>query len=127
MVPEFPDLRPLSLDDHAMLVERLGRVAPAICDLTPANLFIWRGCERSSLTRIGDSLCILVEPHAEPAYFLEPVGGNGRVDAVQTCLTRVDQFPGPAGRWSSASPRSSTCARCAITSTTSTRRMCWPN
>ena len=92
MVPDFPRLRPLELDDHAMLVELLGREAPPICDLSPANLFIWRDCERSSLTRVGDSLCILIEPHLEPAYFLEPVGGSRRTDAVRVCLTRSDRI-----------------------------------
>jgi hypothetical protein len=91
-IPEFPDLRPLTNDDHEMLVELLAAATPAICDLSPANLFIWRDCERPSLTLVGDSLCILVEPHLQPAFFLEPVGGSWPVDAVRTCLTRADRI-----------------------------------
>jgi len=91
MIPEFPELKPLESHDHPMLVDLLGRVAPAICDLSPANLYIWRDCEAPSLTRIGDNLCILVEPHLEPAYFLEPVGGSRREDAVRACLTRAER------------------------------------
>ena len=88
-IPEFPDLRPLTTDDHKMLVERLSLAGPAICDLSPSNLFIWRDCEKPSLTQVGDSLCILIEPHSLPAYFLEPVGGSRRMDAVRACLTRT--------------------------------------
>ena len=89
-IPEFPELRPLTTDDHDKLAEHLARAASPICDLSPANLFIWRDCERPSLTRVGDSLCILIEPHLLPAYFLEPVGGSRRTDAVRICLTRTD-------------------------------------
>ncbi len=78
-------------DDHAILSEHVSRAGHAICDLSPANLFIWRDCEMPSLTRVGDNLCILVEPHTEPAYFLEPVGGSRRADAVRACLTHADR------------------------------------
>ena len=90
-IPEFPDLRPLATGDYDKLVERIASSAPAICDLSPANLFIWRDCERPSLTRVADSLCILIEPHSLPAYFLEPVGGSRHADAVRVLLTRVDR------------------------------------
>ncbi len=91
-IPEFPDLRPLAPDDYAILSEHVSRSRYAVCDLSPANLFLWRDCEMPSLTRVADSLCILVEPHSESAYFLEPVGGSRRVDAVRSCLTRVDRI-----------------------------------
>jgi hypothetical protein len=89
-IPEFPELRPLTIEDHGTLSGRLARQGSAICDLCPANLFIWRDCERPSLTKIGDSLCILIEPHSPPPFFLEPVGGTRLADAVRTCLTRAD-------------------------------------
>jgi len=88
-IPEFPDLRPLTTDDHKMLAERLSLAESTICDLSPANLFIWRDCEKPSLTQVGDSLCILIEPHSLPAFFLEPVGGSRRAHAVRVCLTRT--------------------------------------
>ncbi|NWG13767.1 MAG: DUF2156 domain-containing protein [Acidobacteria bacterium] len=91
-IPDFPELRPLSPDDHPMLVERLGPLRPAICDLSPANLFIWRDCEIPSITQVGESLCILVESHSEPPYFLEPVGGDRRADVVRACLTRHNRL-----------------------------------
>lgn len=88
-IPEFPDLRPLTTGDREMLLERLSLAKPIICDLSPANLFVWRDCEKPSLTRVGDSLCILIEPHSLPSYFLEPVDGSRRADAVGVCLTRT--------------------------------------
>ena len=88
-IPEFPELRPLTIEDYGTLSDRLVRQGSAICDLCPANFFIWRDCERPSLTRIGDSLCILIEPHSLPPFFLEPVDGTRRADAVRTCLTRA--------------------------------------
>ncbi len=92
MVPEFPDLRPLELDDHAMLVEHLGGTTPVICDLIPATLFIWRDRERPSVTRVWGSLCLLIEPQSEPAYFLEPIGGHRLADAARCCVTRIGRI-----------------------------------
>ncbi len=84
--PDFPDLKPLVPEDHAALVERLREAGPSVCDLSAANLYIWRDCEAPSLAMVGDSLCILIRPHAEPPYFLEPVGGSRRADALRACL-----------------------------------------
>ncbi len=85
-IPDFPDLRPLELDDYALLAGRLNGSAPPICDMSPANLLIWRDCETPSIAQVCDSVCILLTPHCEPAYFLEPVGGARRVEAVRACL-----------------------------------------
>ena len=92
MVPEYPGLRPLVPEDYPWVAGRLAQGASPICDLTPANLFIWRDCERPSVTLVGDSLCIQVEPHSEPAYFLEPVGGSGWLEAVRVCLSHAGRI-----------------------------------
>ena len=92
MAPEFAELKPLEPGDHDWIVARLGQGASPICDLTPANLFIWCDCEKPSVTFVGDTLCILMEPHSEPAYFLEPIGGSRILDAVQACLSRTGRI-----------------------------------
>jgi uncharacterized protein len=91
-IPEFPDVRPLDPQDHGWISGRLDHEASPICDLSPANLFIWRDCERPSITMAADSLCILMEPHSEPAYFLQPVDGTRKIEAVRACLRRTGRI-----------------------------------
>lgn len=92
MFPEFPDLQELGLDDHEMLAAALSRHPAPMCDLSPANLFIWHDCEKPWATRVGDSVCILLEGHREPPYFLEPIGGSSKIGAVRPCLSRTGRL-----------------------------------
>jgi uncharacterized protein len=88
-IPDFPALKPLSAEDRHYLSDCIGRAGAKTCDLALANLYIWRDCEAPSLTRVGDSLCIRLDPHSGAPYFLPPLGGRDAVAAVRSCLSHT--------------------------------------
>jgi hypothetical protein len=92
MIPEFPDFKPLGPEDQTALQEAYHACSPAICDASPANLYIWRDCQTPMLTRIWGNLCVLLQTHAEPPYFLEPYGDCRPTDTVRTCLGHAGQI-----------------------------------
>ncbi|MDI6846371.1 MAG: phosphatidylglycerol lysyltransferase domain-containing protein [Candidatus Saccharicenans sp.] len=87
MIPEFPELKPVELADREEINRYLEIYPPDICELTFANIFIWRHWEKQQITKINDNLCVLCSPPDEPPYFLEPVGENRLRDTVETCLS----------------------------------------
>ncbi len=92
MIPDFPRSRPLRRDDHGLLDRLYRELSPGACDLSPANLRIWRDCTSPSLTSIHGNLCIMMEPHSEPACFLEPLGTRDLAAAVRACLDRTGRI-----------------------------------
>jgi hypothetical protein len=91
MIPELPELKLLEAEDLPELRERYLALMPETCDLSPASLFIWRDCEIPSLTRIHGQLCVMLEPHLDPAYFLEPFGTARIPEIVIACLSRTER------------------------------------
>ncbi|MBC7361602.1 MAG: DUF2156 domain-containing protein [Candidatus Aminicenantes bacterium] len=87
MIPKFPELKPIDLADKEEVNKFLELFPPEICELTFANIYIWRHWEKPQLTKINGNLCVLCSPPDEPAYFLEPVGENNLDETVQICLS----------------------------------------
>ncbi|MCX8159699.1 MAG: phosphatidylglycerol lysyltransferase domain-containing protein [Candidatus Saccharicenans sp.] len=87
MIPEFPRMKPLELADRDDVNKYLEAYQPEICELTFANLYIWRHWEKPQLTLVNGNLCIFCQPPDEPAYFLEPVGNNRLDETVKACLS----------------------------------------
>ncbi|OGD19376.1 MAG: hypothetical protein A2W03_02425 [Candidatus Aminicenantes bacterium RBG_16_63_16] len=85
--PRFPELKPLGLEDREIVTAALRRHPAEICELTFANLFIWREVESPKFTFINGNLCVLCTPPAEPAYFLQPVGEEKISETLGVCLT----------------------------------------
>lgn len=86
MIPEYPELKPVELADKEEVDKFLELYPPEICELTFANIYIWRHWEKPQLTKISGNLCVLCSPPDEPAYFLEPVGENDLNETVKVCL-----------------------------------------
>jgi hypothetical protein len=86
MRPEYPLFKTLGPDDQKLLAEYLALSPRTTCDLALANLFIWRECEVPSITFINGNLCILIESHNEPHYFLEPLGACKLLETLEICL-----------------------------------------
>lgn len=94
--PAFPVLKPVSLEDRPILKEHLERAALGPCEMSFANIFIWRGSEHPRWTLLNGNLCVLVEPDFEPPYVLPPVGGADLERTVEACLTlapRLSRVP----------------------------------
>jgi uncharacterized protein len=86
-LPQFPEFRLIGLDDRDLFAGAIARHPSEVCELNFANIFLWRHFERSKLTVINGNLCVLCEPPSEPAYFLQPIGGNDIEETIRTCLS----------------------------------------
>jgi hypothetical protein len=86
-LPRFPDFKSLGLEDRDVVTAALGRHPAEVCELTFANMFIWRGVERPQLTLIHDNVCVLCAPPSEPSYFLQPVGEVKIPETLALCLS----------------------------------------
>jgi len=92
MIPDFPELKPIELKDKEEVQNYLEHFPPDICELTFANIYIWREWEKPRLTKINGNLCVLCSPPDEPPYFLEPVGENKLDETVNLGLTLVSRW-----------------------------------
>ena len=72
--PEFPKFKALGLEDLPFISKYPNAALANICELAPANLFIWKDFDNPQITLINQNLCILTQPANEPVYFLEPLG-----------------------------------------------------
>lgn len=103
--PQFPQFKPLGLDDRDAIREILWSCQPETSELTFTNLFIWRGhyCTKWSLWR--DTLLFLCS-NADGGFFgFPPVGPSAGREAVtlllawlreekkqrQPCIVRADE------------------------------------
>jgi len=82
----FPDLKPVGPEDGPLIRDFFSRFPPEACEMTFANVFIWRECERPKYAVRDGHLCILCSPTDEPAYFLQPVGEGDLAATVEACL-----------------------------------------
>lgn len=98
MIPDYPELKPIGLEDRKEVQRYLELFPPDICELTFANIYIWREWEKPRLTKVNGNLCVFCSPPDEPAYFLEPVGENKLDETVNLGLTL-------APRWSRLSEK----------------------
>lgn len=91
-LPRFPEFKPLGLEDRDLVTAALGRHPAEVCELTFANLYIWREVEKPKLTSIHGNLCVLCSPPAEPPYFLQPIGGEKIPETVGLCLSAAPRL-----------------------------------
>jgi len=86
MIPEYPELKPVELSDKDEVDKFLELYPLEVCELTFANIYIWRDWERPQLTKVKGNLCVLCSPPDGPVYFLEPVGESNLDETVEICL-----------------------------------------
>jgi len=86
-LPRFPEFKLLGLEDKDLITAALSRQPAEVCELTFANMFIWREVERPQFTFIHDNLCVLCAPPSEPPYFLQPVGEEKTAETLALCLS----------------------------------------
>ncbi len=94
--PDFPALKPVGLEDMDLITGYLERFPPEVCELSFANIFIWRSIEKPHWTIIRGRLCILFEPPGEPPFVLPPVGEEPFRETIEDCLTlapRLSRVP----------------------------------
>ncbi|MCU0641895.1 MAG: phosphatidylglycerol lysyltransferase domain-containing protein [Candidatus Margulisbacteria bacterium] len=92
MIPHYPEFKPLSLDDKALLLRHLRQTSREICELSLGNLFIWQEFDRPQVTCINRNTCLLIDPPNEPAYFLEPLGRHELPATVRTMFRHIGRI-----------------------------------
>jgi hypothetical protein len=75
-LPEFPDFRPVCLEDKDCLESSFREIQPEISELNFTNLFIFRHVHDYKLSRLRGSILILAKSYAGEPYFMPPVGGS---------------------------------------------------
>ena len=86
MTPEFPQFKPLQLEDREVLGEIIWKYQPQTSELTFTNLFIWRSHYGFQWSRYRDWLLLLSAAHPQGPFFLQPIGPPSRLDVVRKCL-----------------------------------------
>ncbi len=84
--PLFPELKPVGLEDGPLIRDFFSRFPSEACEMTFANIYIWRECERPKYAVHNGNLCVLCAPQGEPPYFLQPVGETDPAGTVEACL-----------------------------------------
>lgn len=80
--PQFPDFKPVALEDRLFIHDILWTYAPGMSEMTFANLFIWRDHYKFWWAVYKDWLLIISHEGANGTYALQPVGPSSRKEAV---------------------------------------------
>jgi len=90
--PAFPEFKPVGLEDKPVFDEYLDGEASEVCELSFANIFIWKDSEHPRWTILNGALCVLVEAEFEDPYFLPPIGGERVPETIAACLERAPRL-----------------------------------
>lgn len=97
-LPYYPSFKTLELEDRDIIRSFLDRHPVEVCEMNFGNAFIWRNFDHPRFTVIHDNLCLFFEPPDEPAYFLQPIGGDDIPGTIRICLAhapRLSRIPAP--------------------------------
>ena len=95
-LPVYPEFKEVGLEDQPVFRSFLDGYPVEVCELNFGNTFIWRHFDHPRYTVIRGSLCLHFSPPDEPPYFLQPVGGAGLAETIETCLSaapRLSRIP----------------------------------
>jgi hypothetical protein len=91
-LPRYPDFKSVGLEDQDIFNEYLDRAPSEVCEMSFANIFMWKDSEHPRWTILNGGLSVLVEPDFEPPYFLPPVGGEDVPETIAVCLTHMPRL-----------------------------------
>ncbi len=84
-LPEFPQFRGVALEDKPLFDRVFAQFPPQISEFTFTNLFIWRDCYQTKVSRFRSFLCLLSDK-GESSFFFPPVGEGDVMECYQTLL-----------------------------------------
>jgi hypothetical protein len=84
-VPEFPQLKDLTLKDKPLCDQLFTQFPPQISEFTFTNLFIWRYAYQIKISRLQNFLCLLSE-QGESSFFFPPIGEGDVIECYQSLL-----------------------------------------
>ena len=94
--PQFPEFRPIQLEDRDFIQELLWRYQPDTSEWTFTNLFIWRSHYGFQWCVYRDSLLVISAAEGSPCYALQPVGASPRSEIVRMLLRWLKDERGEA-------------------------------
>ncbi|UCF57668.1 MAG: DUF2156 domain-containing protein [Deltaproteobacteria bacterium] len=95
-IPEFPQLRPIQLEDRDFIREVLGKYEPQTSEWSFTNLFIWRSHYRFQWSMYQDWLVVLCSGSNDGPYALQPIGPSPRLDVTRMLLKWLWEEKGEA-------------------------------
>ncbi|MFB3884662.1 MAG: DUF2156 domain-containing protein [Thermodesulfobacteriota bacterium] len=84
-IPEFPELKGLSLEDKPLFDNLFNLFPPVISEFTFSNLFIWRYAYELRLSRFRNLLCLLSD-RGENSFFFPPIGAGDMIECYRNLL-----------------------------------------
>jgi len=84
--PQFPEFKPIELEDRDIVQELLWRYQPDTSEWTFTNLFIWRSHYGFRWSVHRDWLLVISVTADNSAYALQPVGPSPRLEIARTLL-----------------------------------------
>jgi hypothetical protein len=84
-VPEFPQLKDLTLKDKPLCDQLFTQFPPQISEFTFTNLFIWRHAYQIKISRLQNFLCLLSE-QGESSFFFPPIREGDVIECYQSLL-----------------------------------------
>jgi hypothetical protein len=94
--PQFPEFKPIRLEDRDIIHEILWRYQPDTSEWTFTNLFIWRSHYGFQWSVYRDWLLVISVNEDDSAYALQPIGPSPRLDTVRTLLRWLKDERGEA-------------------------------
>jgi hypothetical protein len=84
--PQFPEFKPIQLEDRDFIQEILWRYQPDTSECTFTNLFIWRSHYGFQWCVYRDWLLLISATEGNRSFALQPIGPSPRLEAVQMLL-----------------------------------------
>jgi hypothetical protein len=94
MIPEFPQFRPIQLEDREVLGDIIWEYQPQTSEWTFANLFIWRSHYGFQWSLYRDWLLVLGTADRKGPFFLPPIGPPSRLEVVLESLQWLQEEKG---------------------------------
>jgi len=101
-LPEFPEFRPVILDDKQFLEDTFRKVQPEASELNFTNIFMFSHIHRYRLSGLNGNLVIRARSYTEEPYFLPPVGDSKipeTLDAMMAYMSGKGERPCIALAW----------------------------
>lgn len=86
MVPEFPQFKPIALEDRNVLQEIIWKYQPQTSEWTFTNLFLWRYHYDFQWSIYQDWLIVLSKASPHGLYLFQPIGPPSRLEVVRKGL-----------------------------------------
>jgi len=85
MIPEFPDFRPLVLDDKPLFDRLFAESQPEVSQYTFTNIFAWRKGRNTRVSQLENIVLVSLDL-PDRLVFLEPLGEGDQRGAMEKCL-----------------------------------------